>query len=210
MAGKVLISSEAFAAISLHASSHTTTAVHGVLVGSYSGDTVQVDHAFPICHETPTLPLLDTALALVSSEISDQEAKDIVGWFTSPELLADQTAGPVALRIVANLATDESTKDPILLVLNSEKMGEFLADDKLSASDCIQAYGKDFGQQWMKNLETSVEKEVETTEVTKKLIDQGFQINDLTNHLEDITSQDWDHSIHLASGALQGYCKKKV
>ena len=211
MTGKVIISPEAFAVISLHASCHSTTVVHGVLVGSNSSadNTVTVDHVFPICHETPTMPLLDTALALVTSELSNEEGastnkKTIVGWFTSPELLQDDKAGPVAMRIVANLAAtsieDSNDKDPILIVLNSQKMADFfLNDGDTAASECIQAYGKDFGKQWTmdEKLQVTVHNEVETTEKTKKLIEQGFQINDLTKHLEDVASNDWHHSIHL-------------
>lgn len=225
MARKVIVSPEAFAVISLHASCHSTNAVHGVLVGSYSSadDTVMVDHVFPICHETPTMPLLDTALALVTSELSNgkgdsKNMKTIVGWFTSPELFQDDKAGPVAMRIVANLAAtsneESDDKEPILIVLNSQKMADFFLNDddtsaNTNASECIQAYGKDFGKQWTmdEKLQVTVLNEVETTEKTKKLIKQGFQINDLTRHLEDVVSNDWHHSVRLVAapeGPLQG------
>ena len=115
----VIISPEVFALMAAHAASHPTTAIHGVLIGNRNSSTNKVDvtDAFPICHENPTKPLVETALALVQSNLEGQQQKDndkkscIVGWYTAPELLYEKKPGPVALRIVAGLAASSEDND---------------------------------------------------------------------------------------------------
>lgn len=203
---KITISPQAFLAISLHASCHSTTVVHGLLVGSQSDNGIMVEHAFPICHETPTRPLLDTALALVKSELSGDTSKTIVGWFTSPEILSVGKADPVAMRIAANMATD--SMEPVLLVLQSENLGKLVSSNGITASECIQAFGKDFGKQWLEPLEVTVLKETNTTEITAEVIREGFVTKDLVDHWQDGSSSQWQHSVNMAAGPLEKYFKK--
>jgi hypothetical protein len=192
---KVTISAKAFIAILLHAQNHRTTSIHGVLVGSQSGNKVVVEHAFPICHETPTRPLLDAALALVDSELSGDDSNSIVGWFTSPEILGDEKAGPVAMRIAANLASD--SMDPVLLVLNNVKLGKLVANDGVLASQCVRVFGKDFGKQWIDLLEVDVVEETNTTKKARELLDKGRTIKDLSDHWEEGHGSEWNHSANI-------------
>lgn len=189
---KVTISQQAFLAILLHAKSYRTTAIHGLLVGSLSENNIVVSHAFPICHETPTKPLVDSALAMVESELSGDKLNTIVGWFTSPEILGDNKAGPVAMRIAANLALEEI--DPVLLVLQSDILGKMTSGDDIVASQCLRLYGKDFGKQWMELLEVDVMDDLSTKERAIELLEKGLEINDLSEHWEKGSMFEWNHS----------------
>jgi hypothetical protein len=84
----VVLSPQAFAAMLLHAAQHSSSVVHGVLVGSHSGGKIHVTDAIPVCHETPTKTLVDTSLALLQAQQVTDSAK-VVGWFTAPEILED-------------------------------------------------------------------------------------------------------------------------
>lgn len=84
----VVLSPQAFAAMLLHAAQHSSSVVHGVLVGSHSGGKIHVTDAIPVCHETPTKTVVDTSLALLQARHVTDSVK-IVGWFTAPEILED-------------------------------------------------------------------------------------------------------------------------
>jgi hypothetical protein len=189
----VIVAPQAFVLMALHAAQHSTSAVHGLLIGSRSENKIQVSGAFPVCHETPTKLLVETALALVQSTMHNDNDKSasasIVGWFTAPEMLADNKPGPVALRIAANLATDSN--EPVLLVLRNEIIGQLINGEETSASAAIQAFGKNFGQQWMDPLEVSVLQETDATRATKELHEEGTSINDLVDHWQNGASSDW-------------------
>lgn len=193
---KVTISPEAFVAISLHARTYKTASIHGVLVGSVSESSIVVAHAFPICHETPTRPLLDVALSMVESELCDDDSNTIVGWFTSAEILGDNKAGPVAMRIAANLALEDS--DPILLVLQNENLGKLVSGDDVGASQCLKVFGKDFGKQWMDLLEVDVLDDVATTNMARDMLVKGIEVKDLSAHWEDGHASEWNHSVNIS------------
>lgn len=203
----IRISPQAFLAISLHSSCHSTKVVNGLLAGTKSGNEILVEHAFPICHEVPTNPLVDTALMLVKSELSDDPSRSIVGWFTSPEILSDGKSDAVAMRIAANISTNSA--ESVLLVLQGEKLGKLVfANDGTTATQCIQAFGRDFGKQWLKPLQLTVSKEATTTEITKQVVKNGTVTNDLIDHWEKGPSAPWQHSANMAAGPLEKYYKK--
>mmetsp|Transcript_29977 Transcript_29977/g.30465 ORF Transcript_29977/g.30465 Transcript_29977/m.30465 type:complete len:219 (-) Transcript_29977:1721-2377(-) len=207
----VTISPEVFALLVAHAASHPTTTVHGVLIGnrSKSNNKVDVTDAFPICHENPTRPLVETALALVQSNLEEEETnnKYIVGWFTAPELLYETKPGPVALRIVASLAAASSSRndpssfsgEPVLLSLHNETIVNILAEKDSVASKVIQAYGKDFGMQWMEPLDLTVLNESVAVKAVTDIINGKVNINDLVDHWDKGASSEWTLASSLSS-----------
>jgi hypothetical protein len=192
---KVTVAPQAFALMALHAACYSTSEVHGVLIGSRSDTKVEILDAYPICHETPTKPLVETALALVQSSLSGGSSENVIGWFTAPEVLSDRKPGPVALRITAELSTN-SIK-PILLVLNNEIIGQLINGEKSSASTAIQAYGQDIGKQWMDLLEVTVLQETKATTATRELYKEGLSVLDLVDHWQTDTSSNWNGSAPL-------------
>ena len=202
----VIISPEVFALMVAHAASHPTTAIHGVLIGNRNSSTNKVDvtDAFPICHENPTKPLVETALALVQSNLEGQQQKDtdkkscIVGWYTAPELLYEKKPGPVALRIVAGLAA-ASSEEPVLLVLNNEVIVTLLAEqEKVVASKVVQAYGKDFGLQWMEPLDLTVSNESGAVKAVSAIFNEKVNVNDLVDHWDEGASSEWTSASRIS------------
>jgi hypothetical protein len=174
-----LLSPEAFVAMLLHAANNGTTVVHGILIGSFSSGKVTITKAIPVCHETPTKPLVETALALVAASTDE----DIVGWYTAPEHLADTKPGPTALRIAANLATE--SEDSVLLLISNEGLGQCLRGDK-TRSSVITALGRDFNEQWLEPLELNMTEEGKAMEAAKAAFSAKLDVPDLVDH--------WDHS----------------
>jgi len=199
----VTISPEVFALLVAHAASHPTTTVHGVLIGNRKSNKVDVTDAFPICHENPTRPLVETALALVQSNLEGETNKYIVGWFTAPELLYETKPGPVALRIVASLAAssrgNSSSGEPVLLSLNNETIVNILAEKESLASKAVQAYGKDFGMQWMEPLDLTVSNESAAVKAVTDIFNEKFNINDLVDHWDEGASSEWTLASSLSS-----------
>ena len=207
----VTLAPQVFALIAAHAASHPTSAVHGILVGSRNGDQVTIADAFPVCHENPTRTLVETALSLVQSIIEGKN-QTIVGWFTAPELLHETKPGPVALRIVANLAAAMDSNgegEPVLLVLNNQSILKLLATDEkdssMKASQTIQAFGKDFGMQWMEPIENlSIEDESRSTKAVMSMLKQendSHVVNDLVDHWDQGATSEWTSASSLTTFA---------
>ena len=216
--GGVTLAPEVFALMAAHAASHPTSAVHGVLIGSRQGNNVTVSDAFPICHESPTKTLVETALTLVQSNLegSDNKKDKIVGWFTAPELLHDTKPGPVALRIVANLEAamggDGSGEQPVLLVLDNESIVNLLAEEtgnnkenNAMASKTIQAFGKDFGMQWMESIHNlSVTNDSGAFKATVAMLNKSntnsvIAVRDLVDHWKEGATSQWTSASSLSS-----------
>mmetsp|Transcript_23089 Transcript_23089/g.38163 ORF Transcript_23089/g.38163 Transcript_23089/m.38163 type:complete len:213 (+) Transcript_23089:112-750(+) len=188
----VEVSPESFVSMVLHAGQNPTTVVHGLLLGSFSGnDKVVITKAIPVCHETPTKPLLEIALGIVSASADGKDV--VVGWYTAPERLTDTQPGPVALRIAANLGSDDASKEPVLLVLDNAALADCLKGDDSSKDAVIKAFGKDFGQQWMDPLDKiTVTKESKARAAAASAFSNAdIVIVDLVNHLEDDGAADW-------------------
>ena len=193
----VVIAPQAAVSMVLHAKRHGTTVVHGVLIGSRSsGETIRVTNAIPLCHEPPTRTLVDTSLAMVQAQHGSDK---IVGWFTAPEVLDDESPGPAALRIVASLETTDF--EPVLVVLSNTALVKFLADmNEGSASELFKAYGKDFGKQYMEPLPLSLEKGGGVAESVREACQKGIVVvDDLVDHWEDSFSPEWDPSTTVSN-----------
>lgn len=178
----VTVAPEVFLLMTGHATCHPMSAVHGVLIGTRTKNKVDIVDAFPICHETPTKTVVETALALVLSSLDGIKDKNIVGWYTVPELLADKKAGPVALRIAASLSSDDAAGEPVLLVVNNESIVDLSSETESRASNAVQAYGKDFGMQWMEPLDTNVLKDSDATMGLKSMLRSKVSVTDLIDH----------------------------
>jgi hypothetical protein len=180
----VSVRPKAFVSMVLHATKHKTTSVHGVLLGSITGGNITVDDAVPISHGAPTKPEVEIALGLLP------DTSNIVGWYTAPELLEDTRAGPVALRMVASLDHAGDKKEPTLIVLDNAALALSLkGQGKPDAA--VQAYGKDFGGQWLDPLKVSLEISSNATLAAQEGFKQGVEINDWVDHLEGPASTPW-------------------
>ena len=204
----VTITPQVFALMAAHAASHPMSAVHGILVGRRSGDEVTVSDAFPVCHGNPTKTLVETAFALVQSILEGNDGKNtIIGWFTAPELIHETKPGPVALRIVANLAAAMGEIEPVLLVMNNDSTVKLLAlgdeGEGVTASSTIQAFGKDFGMQWMESIDNlSVKDEAKATKALIAMLNEGSEIRivrDLVDHWDQGASSEWTSASSFAS-----------
>ena len=181
---KVVVRPSAFCKITLHAGQHKNEAVHGILLGSSENKVIIVQEAIAVCHGAPTMPLVETAVGLVQAK-SDLK---IVGWYAAPRLLADTRPSPVGMRMAANLATDsiEST----LIMVHNANLAKCLREEG-KADGVLNAYGKDFGQQYMEPLETTVEGATGAAQAAQEAFKQALTMNDLVHHLDQPASSSW-------------------
>lgn len=187
----VTISSLALTAIALHSRRHRTTQVHGVLTGSTKDSTVEVKDALPVCHESPTKPLVESALALSMSAIP--EGSEVVGWYTVPEMLQGTDPGPAALRIAASL--ESSTEKPILVVVSKMRL-EKLTNAGESDEGGLVAFGKDFGQQWKEKIPATTS----STETARKAVQALADTDtfcDLVDHWHSPLTTEWPKTAAL-------------
>ncbi|GAX23699.1 hypothetical protein FisN_12Hh276 [Fistulifera solaris] len=174
---KVSVEPSALLIVTQHAASHPYEAIHGLLVGPMAG---VVQNAIPVCHGTPTRPLVETAMGLIHN-------KTIVGWYTAPALLHDTKAGPVALRMAANLETKDL--EPVLLVLQNAKLVA-CRNGEGNVDKLLEAFGKDdLGGQWVRPLECTVQDASSAIEQMKT--SNPPTIHDFVDHLEGSASTPW-------------------
>lgn len=178
----VTVSPAAFVTMVRHSSKHSHDAVHGVLLGSYDLNKIQVKEAVPVCHGAPTQPLVETALGLVVEQQATSPGDSIVGWYTSPRLLRDDRPGPAALKIVSGLAKDDV--EPTLLVVSNEGLGRLLKGEDDSLGDTLKALGKDFGKQWLDPLEIRVEEKAGAIKAAREAIQSELPLDDLLDHFD--------------------------
>ena len=160
MSQNVSISPLAHAKMMTHAVRNPRSIVHGILVGkSENEDSLTVSDVLPVCHSTPTKPILDMSLRLAEAYcLSDQENENlvIVGWYTAPENQVDESPGPVALKIISSIAANNSEiKEPVLVTITSKGIETFLSDEKSSDADLMgfTICGKDEKNHWTNQYE---------------------------------------------------------
>ena len=192
----VAVAPQAAVSMVMHAKRHGTSVIHGVLMGTDAGGTIRIDNAIPLCHEPPTRTFVDTSLALVQAH-QEEGANRVVGWYTAPEILDDERPGPAALRIVANLETEDF--EPVLLVLSNLALSKFFSDpNEGAASELFRAFGKDFGKQWMEPLSLALEKVGAIAESAREACREGIVVDDLVDHWEGSFSPEWNPSTDIA------------
>lgn len=197
---KVTTSPKAFCAMVLHASSFKNQAVHGLLLGKSSKTSVEVEDAVPVSHgAAPTKPLVEIALGLVENSAKDNKLS-IVGWYTAPALLEDTRAGPVALRMASTLAVGNI--EPALIVVQNKGISELFTTtgSSKSTNSCIQAYGKDFGGQYLEKVDTKVQDADRAASAARDYYKKGTHVIDLVDHFESGDAGDtWYPSPELAA-----------
>mmetsp|Transcript_38648 Transcript_38648/g.54401 ORF Transcript_38648/g.54401 Transcript_38648/m.54401 type:complete len:204 (+) Transcript_38648:17-628(+) len=187
MTKSTTVSAEAFCSMALHAAQNPTTVVHGLLIGKFEqATTVQVSKAVPVCHETPTQPLIETAIALADASMDSDEA--IVGWYTAPEnVSAECTPGPVALRIAASLETADG--EPVLMLIDNVALALCLKGEPSKDMNVLQALGKDFGKQWLELQDLVILNETSALDAAQSAFQQdSIKTVDLVDHFENATS----------------------
>lgn len=181
----VTVESLALVSMIQHSVSHKYEAIHGLLLGVVTGDCILVKNAVAVCHGTPTRPLVEIAIGLVQTKTDEA----IVGWYTAPVLLNDSKPEPVALRMAANLETEEF--EPALIVLSNSSLAACFKGERKHV-DILQAFGKDnLGDQWVRPLECTVEDSSSAIEQLKKEKDSSKTTYDLVDHLEGDVSTPW-------------------
>jgi hypothetical protein len=109
------------------------------------------------------------------------------------------------LRIVANLASDDASKEPVLLVLDNAVLAKCLTGKSDSSAPIVKAFGKDFGQQWMEPLDkVAISSKVQAAAASAFSSD-SIAIVDLVNHLEEDAAEEW-----MSNAALTKHVAKVV
>ena len=135
-----------------HAIRNSHSVVHGILLGKY-GEELIISDVLPVCHSTPTKPILDMSLRLAEAYClanDDNENLEIIGWYTAPEKQVDESPGPVALKIIRSIASNSESKEPVLICITNNDVENFLKIEKPNDIDNIgfSVYGKDGGNHW--------------------------------------------------------------
>eukprot|EP00558_Chaetoceros_sp_UNC1202_P011436 CAMPEP_0197237234 /NCGR_PEP_ID=MMETSP1429-20130617/4127_1 /TAXON_ID=49237 /ORGANISM="Chaetoceros sp., Strain UNC1202" /LENGTH=213 /DNA_ID=CAMNT_0042696201 /DNA_START=77 /DNA_END=718 /DNA_ORIENTATION=+ len=124
----VQINDLAYTKMMLHASLNSRTPIHGILLSSpqtSSNETV-VSDALPVCHSTPTKPILDMALRLADAYCNDNDVQ-IVGWYTANERVGDDAPSPIAWKVISSMKSIMGSKaEPILAMITSESFEAML------------------------------------------------------------------------------------
>uniref|UniRef100_A0A7S2ULT8 MPN domain-containing protein n=1 Tax=Attheya septentrionalis TaxID=420275 RepID=A0A7S2ULT8_9STRA len=214
----VRIAPEAHAMMISHAVQNVTTQVHGVLLGSFQGGeeeggdvnatpTLTITKAVPICHEAPTKPLVDMALLLV--EKASPSEQQIVGWYTSNEVMVqnsrEERPHAPALRMASiigsQLECPRHGGGVLILVRNSGALAKLLVgpddddeDDKDLIHNAIQVLGKDSRKQWLQEFQT-VESTSESWEKSNALAQSAA----LKVQSGDIVIQDYVNMLEAPS-----------
>lgn len=179
MAASVIVSPEAFCAISLHATRHKYSTVHGVLIGSCVDSILFIEEAVPLCHASPTMPLVDAALGLLAD-------RNIVGWYTAPMLLEDTTPSPVAVKMASNLeASCRSKIGPVLVVVQNLKFAQCSqGTDVAAVGESLKAFGKHGGKPLTSLLASNIKDANRALKALKEALAQNYQLNDFEDHLQ--------------------------
>lgn len=191
----VVIEAKAFCCMILHAIQHSNDTVHGLVMGYWEKDKIIIRDAVPVCHGTPTLPIVETAIGLIEAiqstnenETKKEEEKNtmrIVGWYTAPMHMEDTAPGPVAMRMATNLETENSPST--LIVLQNKALSTYFSGEG-SAEDGMQAYGKDFGKQYQDPIATTINDGSGACLALVKAKEDGIICKDLMDNMEDTTT----------------------
>ena len=177
--------------MALHAIRHKHESVHGALLGKIvvndSVQTVQVHSAVAIAHGTPTKPLVEMAMGILSHLLDSTTDVTVVGWYTAPLLANDTRPGPVALRMMSTIAsTTTPSHEPVLLVLQNNSLGSFVKGGDSAASSIAKAFGKDFGQQWLQPIEgVTLQDSVVASRATREALQQDLILHDFVDHVDE-------------------------
>jgi hypothetical protein len=150
-----------------------------MLLGVLHGSKIHVTSAYPICHESLTKPLLEAALAVTLSSLEDGSSNCLVGWYTVPELVGDARPSPTVLRILAGL--EGVIANPVLVTLSKLSITNIASKTENGNRDLVQAFGKNFGGQYMGKIKASITSESKTLTALEDLAEHE-SICDLVDH----------------------------
>ncbi|KAI8850631.1 hypothetical protein BC829DRAFT_442189 [Chytridium lagenaria] len=181
--GFVKISKAAYFKLVLHAAKYSTTAISGLLLGSKTGEKVDVIDAIPLFHtSSPLSPLVE--IALHQAEIyAQQTGKKIVGVYFANETVVDVSINPFVGRIAAKV-DDLLGGGSVLLQIDNYKL--------VSANLAVKAFGFASGS-WKALPPNHVSPEEDDMKASlKELVSNRSYIDlvDFENHLDDI-EVDW-------------------
>lgn len=196
---EVVVMPLAFAMMTMHSRCHPAAEVHGVLLGCVDGGKIQISSAYPICHECPNRPLVEAALTITLSSLEENSSNSVVGWYTIPEIAGDTKPAATLLRLLTGLEAVASASDPVLVVLSKQPVQE--ADAKTSKSYdstryLLQAFGKDFGGQYMGKLNATITSECKTMKILDDLAGQET-IEDLVDHWSSLETE-WPNTSKIS------------
>mmetsp|Transcript_29111 Transcript_29111/g.35465 ORF Transcript_29111/g.35465 Transcript_29111/m.35465 type:complete len:229 (-) Transcript_29111:21-707(-) len=186
--------------ILLHAIQNPHAPVSGILIGKFltsSDDAIlSVRDVLPVCHCHPTKPLLDTAFRLAEAALSlSDDDVSVVGWYTSNERAADNTASAASYRITHSIAARYPDREPVLVLLDNILLGSYLiGDNNDDGNTCpLMAYGKDGRSQlWTREVNVVLEEGGRPS---------GQQLLECDDEVAGagITTTVWDFESHLGS-----------
>eukprot|EP00560_Eucampia_antarctica_P002089 CAMPEP_0197836310 /NCGR_PEP_ID=MMETSP1437-20131217/28502_1 /TAXON_ID=49252 ORGANISM="Eucampia antarctica, Strain CCMP1452" /NCGR_SAMPLE_ID=MMETSP1437 /ASSEMBLY_ACC=CAM_ASM_001096 /LENGTH=220 /DNA_ID=CAMNT_0043442373 /DNA_START=29 /DNA_END=688 /DNA_ORIENTATION=+ len=169
----IQLSSLAHVKIILHAVKNPRSPTHGILIGtSFPDHSLVISDVLPVCHSSPTKPLLEMALLLAEAHLSqNDDQKLIVGWYTSNERLDDVHPKSAALKtmnaIHEKFTSPGEVVEPVLIFLSSSGLASVLdcddrGDDEVSESG-LHFYGRDLKMNWSKSILPESVKSIEGT-----------------------------------------------
>ena len=189
----------------LHAVRKSRTPIHGILLGHLTNGSLTVMDVLPICHSTPTKPIVDMSLRLAEAHCESVErGMEIVGWYTANQRLGDDAPGPVALKIIQAIAT--LSEDAILITLTGSGL-EAMLSSKLSSNgeQGFDVYGSADSKNWVKKYPAdAVSSSKESWKITKGICSsdaKSVPLFDFEDHLDGgtdlIKESDWIRNIDV-------------
>ncbi|KAJ3103431.1 tRNA ligase [Phlyctochytrium planicorne] len=174
---------EAYLKFLLHAAKYSTSAVSGLLMGTKTGDKLDVVDVIPQFHTaSPSSPIAE--ISIQQAEIyAQQSGKRIVGVYFANEIVSDQTINPFVAKIASKIE-DQLGGGSALLMLDNARLK--VADIPIKTYAYISGSWKPLPT----NVLTSEDKNLKTltTELTEKR--SYVDLYDFENHLDDI-ELDW-------------------
>ena len=148
---KTRITKKAHTKMMMHSIQNATSEIHGILIGRSESNSSRliIADVLPVCHSSPTKPVLDVAFRLADSYLESATDMKIMGWYTANERLDDINPNQVSLRIMSTIASsalkrdDDNNDEPLLIQLK-------YSNDKSNATS-LQLYGKDQRNNWLRS-----------------------------------------------------------
>jgi hypothetical protein len=219
------LTSMASAKIVGHALRFPHNQIHGILLGKFSegseGPTLTICDSIPVCHSSPTKPIVDMAMRLIEAHLDSvgvamNPSTHIVGWYTANERNDDETPGHAALKITSTLS-DYFTNDPssssnhelVLVSLMPKGLKHALTRSKENEVDdpLFKIYGKDASRkQWLREYSTNrifcASNRAQISALSSSSQSSTFDFFDFESHLSGgiahVEITDWIHNAKFA------------
>ena len=181
----IALSALAHVKILLHANQNPCSPVHGILVGEDKGpESIYICDVLPVCHSTPTKPVLDMALRLAEVHLYG-EKRFIAGWYTSNERLDDMEIKTSAYRTMDAIYEKEDNSTELVLA--------FLSGAGFASVINVPNTSNESGLDWFGREEKTNNW---SREISNDLISTERNIVQMLDSAENISLYDFEH--HLA------------